>query len=123
MKILLLDDDIFLRDMYSVKFTEAGHEMQVAKDATEARSKLKESTFDVIITDMVIPGESGLEFLAALDADEATKEAVKIVLSNQSESTDIEAAKQKGADGYLIKADLIPSEVVEKVENIANQKK
>ena len=122
MKILLLDDDIFLRDMYSVKFTEAGHEIEVAKDAQEARSMLQEHDFDVVITDMVIPGESGLEFLASLKEDEDTNDITKIVLSNQSEPGDIEAAKKQHVDGYLVKADLIPSEVVREVQEIVNQK-
>ena len=118
MKILLIDDDSFLRDMYATKFTESGDEVQVASDATAALSLIEQETFDVIIMDMVMPGMSGLDLLLALKEKGHTAKSKCIVLSNQGEESDIQAATEAGADGYIIKAESIPSEVVSKVHAI-----
>ena len=118
MKILLVDDDAFLRDMYATKFTELGDEVQVAQDGNTALTILKESSFDVVIMDMVMPGMSGLELLNAIKEQPPAEKCAYIVLSNQGEDSDIEAATKAGADGYIIKAESIPSEVVAKVHSI-----
>ena len=67
---------------------------------------------------MVMPGMSGVELLSAIKNIEIAKKSKCIVLSNQGESEDIDAAKAAGADGYIIKAESIPSEVVNKVHTI-----
>lgn len=118
MKILLVDDDAFLRDMYATKFTEQGDEVQVAQDGNQALSILKNESFDVVIMDMVMPGMSGLELLSIIQTQSTAKKSKYIVLSNQGEETDIQAAVEAGADGYIIKAESIPSEVVAKVHSI-----
>jgi len=118
MKILLVDDDAFLRDMYATKFTEQGDSVQVAHDGNQALSMISDESFDAIIMDMVMPGMSGLDLLIALQKDSSIKESKYIVLSNQGEETDIQAATEAGADGYIIKAESIPSEVVAKVHSI-----
>lgn len=121
MKILLVDDDAFLRDMYATKFTEAGEEVQVAQDGLKALSILAEETFDVIIMDMVMPGMSGVELLEEIQKNERAQKSACIVLSNQGEQSDIDAANAAGADGYIIKAESIPSEVVAKVHKIVTK--
>ena len=118
MKILLVDDDAFLRDMYATKFIEYGDSVQVAQDGNQALSMFAEESFDVVIMDMVMPGMSGLDLLGAIHTKPSAKNSKYVVLSNQGEETDIQAAMKAGASGYIIKADSIPSEVVEKVHNI-----
>jgi len=117
MKLLLLDDDLFLRDMYATKFKEAGHEVVVAEDGQTALSKLKDGGFDVVLLDMVMPTMTGVEFLQQAKAISNTSKTRFIVLSNQGEDSDKSAAKEAGANGYIIKAESIPSDVVSKVEN------
>ena len=118
MKILLVDDDAFLRDMYATKFSEQGDEVQVAQNGNEALSLFTDHEFDIVITDMVMPGMSGLDLLQAIKKLPSTGNCKYIVLSNQGEETDIQAANEVGADGYIIKAESIPSEVVAKVHSI-----
>lgn len=118
MKILLVDDDAFLRDMYAAKFSEGGDEVAVAEDATEALMKLDEASYEVVVMDMVMPGMSGVELIKAIKANEKAAQTKCIVLSNQSEQLDISKANEAGADGYIIKAELIPSEVVAKVHEL-----
>ena len=120
MKILLVDDDIFLRDMYATKFSEQGDEVKSAEDGKHALLQLATETFDVVIMDMVMPGMSGVELLKEIKDKNIAPSAKCIVLSNQGEESDIAAAYAQGAVGYIIKADLIPSEVVTKVHTIVS---
>ncbi len=119
MKILLVDDDAFLRDMYATKFTQTGDTVLAAEDGSHALVLLRENKFDVVLMDMVMPSMTGLELLQKINEEKLRNGAKCIILSNQSESTDLEAAKELGADGYIVKAELIPSEVVTKVHSIA----
>ena len=121
MKILLVDDDEFVRDMYATKFSEAGDEVVAAKDADEALRLLEEQPCDVVLMDMVLPGMTGSELIQAIKKKEGdASKAQCIVLSNQSEESHIKAATDAGAAGYIIKAELIPSEVVGKVHELVN---
>ena len=123
MKILLIDDDIFLRDMYAMKFTEAGHEVTAVEQAEQALRILEESAdFDVILVDMIMPGMSGLEFLQNANTQNLCNEKICIVLSNQGQQADIDEAMQAGAQAYIVKAEYIPSEVVQKIEDIYKEK-
>lgn len=120
MKILLVDDDVFLRDMYATKFTQAGDAVVTAQTGAEAIELAGKDAFDAILMDMIMPGMSGIELLVALKALPLCKNAKYIVLSNQGEESDIKAAYDHGAIGYIIKAALIPSEVVEKVHTLVS---
>lgn len=117
MKILIVDDDSFLRDMYVTKFTESGHEVMAAATGDEGLSLIKSDIFDVVLLDMVMPGMSGLDFLKnAMSQKSESAKTMFVVLSNQGEETDKEAAKEAGAIGYIVKAESIPSDVVNQVE-------
>ncbi len=119
MKILLVDDDAFLRDMYATKFGEDGFVVEVAKSGLEALTLMKDSPdFDVVMMDMIMPGMSGLDLLKEIQALSIQKKPKCIVLSNQSESTDVDEAMRIGAVGYIIKAEMIPSDVVKEVRKI-----
>lgn len=124
MKLLLVDDDAFLRDMYATKFVECGHEVDSADSGVVAIGKLQQHTdFDVVLLDMVMPGMTGIELIEAIKERVPTLNAKFIVLSNQGQSEDIKEAIDAGASGYIVKAELIPSDVVKKVETLANSKK
>lgn len=116
MKVLLVDDDAFLRDMYATKFMECGHEVKAASDANEAIKIIEGTEFDVVLLDMIMPGVSGLDLLKNIQQKGLGKNTKYVVLSNQSEASDQTAAKEAGAVGYIIKAEVIPSDVVKKVE-------
>lgn len=118
MKILLVDDDVFLRDMYAMKFKEHGDEVESAYDAAEALRMLTANAFEVMITDIVMPGMSGIELIKQIKSTENLKSVQCIVLSNQGEDSDIAEARKEGAVGYIIKAESIPSEVVTKVHSL-----
>ena len=121
MKILLVDDDAFLRDMYATKFSESGHKVDAADSPDMALRKLEGDSFDVIVLDMIMPGMSGVELMEKINEQVANKKMKFIVLSNQGQEDDIKDAERAGAIGYIVKAEMIPSDVVKKVEKLVKK--
>lgn len=121
MKILLVDDDAFLRDMYATKFAESNHEVVTADSATIALQKLKSDTFDVMLLDMLMPGMGGVELIETAYAANPDMQMKSIVLSNLGQEADVADAEKAGASGYIIKAKVIPSDVVKQVEQMVTK--
>ena len=124
MKILLVDDDGFLRDMYATKFIASGYEVEAADGSAGAVMKLEQgSNYDLAILDMIMPGTNGVELLKIIKEKFNDQVKHSIFLSNQGQEEDIAEAKEAGAIGYIIKAEAIPSEVVKQVEQIMKKVK
>ncbi len=123
-KVLLVDDDQFLLDMYAMKFTKAGYEVKTA-DSTDVALRLVQGGYapDVILSDIVMPGMDGLELVDTIRKANLIPQVVIIMLTNQGSSDDIGRAKQLHVDGYIVKATTIPSEVLAQVEKICASKK
>jgi CheY-like chemotaxis protein len=121
LKILLVDDDRFLLDIYSLKFKKSGIDIDVVGNSPTALEKLRAGNiYDVLILDIIIPVMDGLELLKTIREEKILPNATVIMLTNQAD--DSEKAKNLGIDGYIIKATTIPSEVVELVLKIYNKK-
>jgi len=115
-KIIIVDDDKFLLDMYSMKFSECGLEVLPCHNAEEALSELREGNeFDAVLLDVIMPGINGFEMIEKIKEEKLAREAAIIVLSNQGGDEDLQKGEELGADGYIVKANTIPSEVLEKV--------
>lgn len=111
-RLYLVDDDRFLLDMYAIKFKAAGHEVTAFAGGEDVLKALREQPApDALLLDIVMPGMTGFEILEAIKREGLTRTSKVIVLSNQGQESDIEQAKSLGADGYIIKASAIPSEV------------
>jgi two-component system alkaline phosphatase synthesis response regulator PhoP len=122
LKILLVDDDRFLLDMYLLKFKKSGLEIDTASNGISALEKIKSnSNYDMVLMDIIMPGMDGLELLKKIRDEKLLPHAVVIMLTNQADDED--KARALGVDGYIIKATMIPSEVVEKVLSIYKNKK
>jgi DNA-binding response OmpR family regulator len=121
MKLLLVDDDAFLRDMYATKFGEVGHEVDVAESGEQALKKIREKTYDVVLTDVIMPGMSGFDLLKHIKTEKLGGDPHVIMLTNQNEDQEKISALDAGAVGYIVKAERIPSEVVEEVNKFINK--
>ncbi len=121
MKIMLVDDDKFLLDMYSLKFQKSGIEIDAISSSTKALENLRNNdVYDVILLDIIMPGMDGLELLKKIRDEGMAKNSKVVMLTNQAD--DYEKAKSLGIDGYIIKATTIPSEVVDQVVSIYKKK-
>ena len=119
-KILIVDDDKFLLDMYTTKFREQGFDVVSVGGGNEALEALRVGgdTFHAALLDLVMPAMDGFEILRRIREEKLVPSCRLIVLSNLGEPSDVEKAKQYKIDGYIIKASSTPSEVVEKVREI-----
>jgi CheY-like chemotaxis protein len=123
-KILIVDDDKFLLNMYSVKFQKENFQVTTAVNGLDALEKLRGGLVpDAIILDIVMPVMDGLECLQNIRKENLVKSSVLIILSNQGQSSDIDKAKQLGINGYIVKATTIPAEVVGEVLRVLNAAK
>jgi CheY-like chemotaxis protein len=114
-KILLVEDDEFLLTLVATRLRKAGYEILAANNGVEALFQIKERPA-LILLDLVLPGFSGLEFIAKLHQSPEAKDIPFMVLSNSAEQISKEQAKALGAVGYLVKAQSSPSEIVDAVE-------
>lgn len=117
-KILLVEDDSLIVEIYTTRFKEAGFEIESALDGESAIRKLKEKKFDLVLLDIVLPNLTGFEFLEKTKDKEKFKDLKVLVLSNLGQKADIDKAEGLGVIKYLIKAHYTPSEVVEEVKKI-----
>lgn len=118
-RVLLVDDDNFLLNMYSLKFSKNNFEVTACNSSLDALEKLKNGlVVDAMVFDVIMPGLDGIELLQAVRQARLLPTAKVLILSNQGEATDIDRAKKVGIDGYIVKATSIPSEIVKAVENM-----
>ncbi len=124
LKILFVDDDKFLLEMYALKFSKNNFEVNAARGPDEALKLLRGGFVpDIVVLDIIMPGMDGLELLAILRKEELVTNAVVIMLTNQGLTDDIVKAKKMNVDGYIIKATTVPSEVYAEVNRIYNNVK
>ncbi|MFH1180800.1 MAG: response regulator [bacterium] len=117
-KILLVEDDPFLIDIYKTKFKEAGFSVDVATAGDEGLRKLTEEKFDLIVLDIVLPQVDGWEILKKIKENEQLKPIPLVILSNLGQRQEVEKGLALGAKKYLIKAHYTPSEIVEQIKKI-----
>ena len=115
-KILIVEDDKFLRDLLSKKLTEENFSVVTAIDGEEGMKKTQEENPDLILLDLILPGMNGFEVLKKIKENPATKDIPIIVLSNLGQKEDIERAKKLGSEDYFVKAHFTLEEIVEKLK-------
>ena len=119
--ILIVEDDVFLADLYKTKFTLDGFEVYMAYDGEKGWELAQKKSPDIILLDLVLPKMGGFSVLENLKADSKLKDIPVILLTNLSQKADVEKGLQMGAVDYLIKAHFMPSEVVTKVKKLTEK--
>lgn len=117
-KVLIVDDDQFLLDMYALKFRESGFDVDVAENGKKAIQKVEEFKPDVILLDVVMPAVDGFEVLSEVKEKKLVPGVKVIMLTNLGQKDDTERGMALGADDYIVKAHFTPTEVVDRVKSI-----
>lgn len=115
-KVLIVEDDRFIAKAYADGLKRVGCEVDIAYNGFEAIEKVKAGKPGLIILDLILPGIDGFGVLEQLRQTEGLKDTPILVLSNLSQSSDIEKAKELGATDYLTKAKFSMKEIVNKVQ-------
>ncbi len=117
-KILLVEDDKFLSEMYSTKLTESGFDIETAFDGEEGLRKANEFQPDLILLDIVLPKKDGFEVLKELKAKKELSNILVIALTNLGQKEEVQKGFDLGANDYIIKAHFTPTEVVAKAKKL-----
>lgn len=115
-KVLMIEDFPVMQKFYKDALEKAGYELTIASDGRQALERVAAEVYDVILLDMLLPSINGIEFLEQYqNRPRATR---IIILSDFSEPSRIERARELGVDDYLIKSDFPPSELVKKLAEL-----
>ena len=118
-KILVVDDDLFIRELYNEVLKNAGYDVDLAKNGEEGLAKLQNGGYALTLLDMRLPNLDGLGVLSELPKNPPQlKNGPIILLTNMGLDEQVKEGLQKGADSYLVKADLTPGELVKKIKTV-----
>ncbi len=115
-RILLVEDDDFISDIYITKFTKTGYEVIYAANGQEALEKARSCRPDIILLDLMMPVKNGFETLQELKADPNLKNIQVIILTNLSQEEDKRAVLSMGAVDYCVKATVSFAEMLKKID-------
>lgn len=120
--VLLVDDDLTLREMYEERMKAEGFNILQATNGEEALKKAKEAKPDVILLDIMMPKVNGFDVLKELKANAELKNIPVIVLTALIQDVDRVQGKKLGAADYIVKSETMPGEVITKIKNALGQK-
>ncbi len=112
--VLLIEDDLFIGEMYSRSLSREGYQVDLIKSGEEGLSAALSKQYDLILLDVMLPERRGTEILKVLRGDkDKVPDSRIIVLTNYEQDEESKLAMQTKADGYLIKADITPRKLLE----------
>jgi DNA-binding response OmpR family regulator len=114
--ILLIEDDLFIKQMYVNKIEDLDIKVYTSSNLEESNSILEENKIDLILLDLVLPNISGFEILKFFKKSTVFKDIPIIVLSNLSSQVDINQAFEFGAIDYMVKSNYTPAEVMRTIQ-------
>lgn len=116
-KILLVEDEDFIRDLYVRQLTKAGFQTKFAIDGQSGLNMLAQEPFDLLLLDIMLPGINGLQLLREFKTKNPASKMITILLTNLGQEAVIKEGFELGAQAYLIKASYTPDQVVNEVRN------
>jgi two-component system alkaline phosphatase synthesis response regulator PhoP len=114
-QILVVEDDTFLRSVYSTKLTKAGFIIKIAVDGVEAMEILKSFVPDIILLDLIMPRKDGFSTLEDIKKQENLRGVPVIITSNLGQQEEIDRVMAMGATDFITKSNLSLSELIEKI--------
>ena len=120
-KVLIIEDDSYISEMYRIKFESENFETVVKNDGVEGIKFMEKNIPDIILLDIVMPKMDGFSVLKTIKKNPKLDKIPVILLTNLSQKENIERGFDLGASSYIIKAHFTPSEVVEKIKEVLKQ--
>jgi CheY-like chemotaxis protein len=117
-KIILVEDDVFVRDIYARELKKGGYEVELSADGIDGLEKIKANKYDLILLDIMMPKMTGVDMLKEIrHPDSSAKDVPVYLLTNLGQGSIIKQALEIGAQGYLLKARVLPSQVLQAVND------
>lgn len=122
-RILVVEDDQFLRELYVDILTSAGYQIEQAPDGEVGFEMMKKGGYDLVLLDIMLPKMDGISILRKLkeETPPETPNQIVVVLSNLGQESIIAEAVQLGARGYMIKSDLTPEQALNEVQRYLSE--
>lgn len=115
-KVLMIEEDRFLRKIYKNKLSLAGFEFVEATNGVEGLNKVISEKPDIVLLDLILPRKNGFDVLIEMKRSEQVKDIPVIILSNLGQVADVEKGLALGAQEYLVKPEVTLSDVVNKIK-------
>jgi two-component system alkaline phosphatase synthesis response regulator PhoP len=111
--VLIVEDDVMIRELYRSTLVDDHYRVEVAGDATELYKKLESFHPECVLLDIMLPGISGLEILKELrnNPKYGCQQAKIIMLTNLAQRSVSDSATESGADGFILKVDILPKDL------------
>jgi len=122
-KVLMIEDDYFLRKIYGNKLSAAGFEFIEATNGAEGLSKMDFEKPDIVLLDLILPKKNGFDVLIEMKKNKELKKIPVVILSVLGQESDVKKGLALGAQEYLVKSEVNLSEVVNKIKNLLKKKK
>lgn len=123
-RILIVEDDQFLRDFYQELLQTEGYTVDVAADGEIAQIKASEGGYGLILLDIMLPKKDGLEVLRGLKAQSPkSPNGAIVILTNLGQDAIIKQSFELGASGYLVKSAMNPDQVLQEIKSYLQKMK
>lgn len=117
-KVLCIEDEQFISDLYTRALVKAGYDVTVESDGEQALAQARSNAFDIILLDLMVPNMTGMEILDHLRHDVPDLKSKVIITTNLEQHEEAREQLESQADGYIIKANVTPRELVEFLQTI-----
>jgi DNA-binding response OmpR family regulator len=122
MKVLLVEDEEFIRDLFKRQLDLSGFTTDAFGTGQDGLNALTKNSYDLVLLDIMLPDVNGLQILQNIRQDPTTKTVAVVLLTNLGQDAVIKQGFELGADGYLVKAAYTPDQIVQEVKNIMQKK-
>lgn len=121
-KILIVDDDLYIRDLYAEVLKDENFDVGIAENGEEAIRMLSNDHYDLILLDVMLPKVDGIQVLSQIKDNPETKNTAVIMLTNFGQDDLVKKAVTLGSADYLLKYNITPGEIVTKIKQIIDHK-
>lgn len=117
-KVLIIEDDLPYRKIYTHKFEAAGFEVETATDGMEALEQMKTNLPDIILLDLLMPRMDGFQFIDKIKKNPEFCKTPVVVLTNLATDDDAQKVIREGAEDVLVKSNVEPNEIIARVNEV-----